>query len=128
MTLQIFLACISPSEPAREVKSWAKANTGRPFTRPKPVTTPSAGISTFSMPKLTQRCVDKNIGFPEGPGVKKEVQALPGGELAGLVLLLHRLGAAHGLDLLFPLLQLLKLLSHSFHRRLLFNISPCPRC
>ncbi len=49
MALQIFLACISPRLPAREVKSWEKANTGRPATSPWPVMTPSEGISTLSI-------------------------------------------------------------------------------
>ena len=70
MTLQIFLLCISPNDPARDVKSWAKANTGRPFTFPKPVTTPSAGISTCSMPKLTHRCVTKISVSRKVPGSK----------------------------------------------------------
>ena len=70
MTLQIFLLCISPNDPARDVKSWAKANTGRPFTWPKPVTTPSAGISTCSMPKLTHRCFTKISVSRKVPGSK----------------------------------------------------------
>ena len=33
---------------------------------------------------------DEHIGFLEGAGIEKEVQALPGRELAGGLLLLHR--------------------------------------
>ncbi len=57
---------------------------------------------------------DEHIGFLEGPGVEKEVQALPGRELAAGVLLLHRLGPAHALDLRLPLPQLLDLLATVF--------------
>ena len=64
---------------------------------------------------------DEHIRLLEGPGVKKERQALPGRELAAGVLLLHRLGAPQGLDLRLPLLQLLDLLRHCLHMRLLFT-------
>ena len=65
---------------------------------------------------------DEHIGFLEGAGIEKEVQALPGGELAAGVLLLHRLGAPHTLDLGLLLSQLLNLLSHCLHNlQLLFG-------
>ena len=50
-----FLECISPAEPPATVKSWLAMWTGRPSTAPVPVTTPSAGMSALSMPKVTVR-------------------------------------------------------------------------
>ena len=41
MTLQIFSANTSPSDPPKMVKSWEKTYTNRPSTVPCPVTTPS---------------------------------------------------------------------------------------
>src|ERR1044072_7529667 len=56
ITLQIFCAWRSDSEPPNTVKSWAKTNTRRPLIVPDPVTTPSPGIFCPSMPKSTQLC------------------------------------------------------------------------
>lgn len=50
-----------PAEIEEEIKSCAKANTPRPLTKPYPVTTPSAGASTFSIPKSWQRCFMKML-------------------------------------------------------------------
>ena len=41
MTLHIFSAITSPSEPPKTVKSWEKTTTGRPSIVPQPVTTAS---------------------------------------------------------------------------------------
>ncbi len=41
----------SPADPPATVKSWLATWTGRPSTRPVPVTTPSAGSSLPAMPK-----------------------------------------------------------------------------
>ena len=71
MTLVIFLACISPRLPARAVKSCAKAKTSRPFTLPKPVMTPSAGISTLSMPNKVPLCFTNMSISRKVPGSKK---------------------------------------------------------
>ena len=121
MTLQIFLLCISPSDPARLVKSWAKANTGRPFTLPKPVTTPSAGISTFSMPKLTQRCVTKISVSRKVPGSKNRSSRSRAVSLPLARCFSTALAPPIRLDLPFLLLQLPDLLGHGLHRRFLFN-------
>jgi hypothetical protein len=51
ITLQIFSAKVSDSEPPKTVKSCAKTKTGRPSTRPCPVTIPSPGMRFFSMSK-----------------------------------------------------------------------------
>lgn len=50
---QIFCECMRPSEPPETVKSCEKAATGRPFTLPMPVTTPSPGIFTWVMPEVS---------------------------------------------------------------------------
>ncbi len=49
------IECISPAEPPMTVKSWLATWTGRPRTAPVPVTTPSAGMSALSIPKVTVR-------------------------------------------------------------------------
>ena len=56
MTLQIFCACRSLSEPPNTVKSWPKTKTRRPLIVPDPVTTPSPGTFCVCMPKSTQLC------------------------------------------------------------------------
>ena len=70
ITLQIFLACISPRLPAREVKSCEKAAAGRPLILPKPVMTPSAGISTLSIPNMVPRCFMNMSVSRKVPGSK----------------------------------------------------------
>ena len=57
MILQIFWACASPRDPPSTVKSWAKTQTSRPPTRPKPVITPSPGMCFSLRPKSSQRVV-----------------------------------------------------------------------
>ena len=56
ITLQIFWAWRSESEPPKTVKSWAKTKTRRPLIVPDPVTTPSPGTFCSAMPKSTQLC------------------------------------------------------------------------
>ncbi len=46
---------VSPAEPPMTVKSWLATWIGRPKTAPLPVTTPSAGMSALSIPKVTVR-------------------------------------------------------------------------
>jgi len=57
ITLQIFSACDSLKLPPKTVKSCEKTKTVRPLIVPRPVTTPSPGGLSFSMPKSLQRCV-----------------------------------------------------------------------
>src|SRR6185295_9794336 len=54
--LQIFFAWARPSEPPSTVKSCENTPTGRPSTRPKPVTTPSPGNFFDAMPKWVAEC------------------------------------------------------------------------
>ena len=61
---------------------------------------------------------DKDVSFPESPRVEKVIQAFPGCEFAGFMLLGHSLRPTHGFELGFFLLQFLDPLGHCFHRRL----------
>ena len=95
ITFQIFFACISPRLPPALVKSWAAAKTVRPLIRPKPVTTPSPGIS-FS-PETEERgtVLHEELDLLERPRIEERIESLPGRELARAVLLLDQLLAAH---------------------------------
>ena len=115
MTLQIFLACISPRDPARAVKSWEKAKTGPAVYLPEAGDDAVGRDLDLFQAEVDRAVGDEHIGFLEGPGIEKEVQALPGRELAAGVLLLHRLGPAHAQNLRLPLPQLLDLLCHCLH-------------
>ena len=55
MTLWIFSACASPSDPPKTVKSWLKTQTRRPSTVPKPVMTPSVYGRDRSSPMPWER-------------------------------------------------------------------------
>src|SRR5881398_4206222 len=59
ITLQIFSACASDSEPPNTVKSCANTYTSRPSILPYPVTTPSPRYFSSASPKSTERCVTK---------------------------------------------------------------------
>ena len=127
MTLQIFLACISPKRPRPGGEVLGKGE-DRPAVHLAEAGDDAVRRDLDLLHAEVDRAVgDEHIGFLEGPGVEKEVQALPGGELAAGVLLLHRLGPTHALDLRLPLPQLLDLLCHCLHRRLLFHLTRCPR-
>jgi hypothetical protein len=56
MTLQIFSAKTSLSEPPKTVKSCEKTNTRRPKIVPWPVTTASPHGRRSSIPKFDSRC------------------------------------------------------------------------
>ncbi len=71
---------------------------GRPFTLAEAGDDTVGGDLHLFHAEVDAAVGDEHIGFLEGPGVEKEVQALPGGELAAGVLLLHRLGSTHGLN------------------------------
>src|SRR5471032_681943 len=68
MILTIFAALVSESEPPNTVKSCAKANTGRPSTKPCPATTPSPGTIWLSMPKSRHRWVTSLSTSSKVPG------------------------------------------------------------
>ena len=68
MTLTIFWALVSDSDPPKTVKSCAKAYTGRPSTRPLPHTTPSPGMTWSAMPKSWQRWVTSASISSKVPG------------------------------------------------------------
>ena len=68
MTLQIFSAKTSDSDPPKIVKSWEKTQTGRPKTVPYPVMTasPSGRLSRIS--NSTSRCRTKRSSSTNDPG------------------------------------------------------------
>ncbi len=68
MTLQIFSAKVSDSEPPNTVKSCANTKTGRPSTRPWPVTTPSPGMRFSSIPKSVLRWTTSASSSSNEPG------------------------------------------------------------
>src|SRR6184192_613933 len=68
ITLQIFSACASDSEPPNTVKSCANTYTSRPSIRPYPVTTPSPRYFSSASPKSTERCVTKRSSSTKLPG------------------------------------------------------------
>ncbi len=68
MTLTILAPCTSPSEPPNAVKSWLNTQTGRPSTRPCPVTTPSPYGRFAAMPKLAARCLASSSNSVNEPG------------------------------------------------------------
>src|SRR5216117_3417538 len=68
ITLQIFSACASDSEPPNTVKSCANTYTSRPSIRPYPVTTPSPRYFSSASPKSTERCVTKRSSSTNVPG------------------------------------------------------------
>ena len=59
ITLHIFSAITSPSEPPNTVKSWLNTHTGRPSIVPVPVTTASPHGRFLSMSNSYVRCRTK---------------------------------------------------------------------
>ena len=95
MTLQIFLLCISPNDPARDGEVLGKGE-HRAAVHPAEAGDHAVRRDLHLLHAEVDAAVrHKDIGLPEGPRVKKEVQTLPGGELAAGVLLLHGLGPTH---------------------------------
>ena len=68
MTLQIFSAITSPSEPPKIVKSWEKTQTRRPSTVPWPVTTASPHGRRFCIWKSVVRWRTKVSSSWKEPG------------------------------------------------------------
>ena len=81
-----------PSEPPPTVKSWLKAATGRPSTKPVPVTTPSPATDFFSSAEIVAIVFGMQAEFLEGAGFKEIVQPVARGHqtflAAGLQLIL----------------------------------------
>ena len=87
ITLQIFAAKVSDSEPPNTVKSWEKTNTARPSMRPWPVTTPSPGNALRLHAEIVAAVDDERVELLERARVEQGLDPLPRGELAGGVLL-----------------------------------------
>jgi hypothetical protein len=92
MTLHIFSAITSPSEPPKTVKSWEKTQTRRPSmvpcrSRPR---RPTAGSSSC---RSRRAMADERVELLEGAGIQELLDPLARGVLAALVLLGLRLRA-----------------------------------
>src|SRR5207249_2607993 len=92
ITLQIFSACASDSEPPNTVKSCANTYTSRPSIRPYPVTTPSPRYFSSASPKSTERWVEA-IELDERARVEQRVEPLARRQLSLFVLDLDTLFA-----------------------------------
>src|SRR5256886_2805697 len=68
ITLQIFSACASESEPPNTVKSCENTYTRRPSIRPWPVTTPSPRYFSSARPKSLARWVTNRSSSTNEPG------------------------------------------------------------
>src|SRR6266567_8258707 len=68
ITLQIFSAWASESDPPNTVKSWENTYTSRPAIRPYPVTTPSPRYFSSARPKSVERCVTNRSSSTNVPG------------------------------------------------------------
>ena len=100
MTLQIFSAYASDSEPPKTVKSWLKTKTSRPSIVPWPVTTPSPRMRWLVAGRSRRRDGSTNASSSTNePGVEQELEPLARGQLARGVLLVDALLAAAELRL-----------------------------
>ena len=88
ITLQIFSAYASDSEPPNTVKSWLKTNTSRPSIVPCPVTTPSPrnAVSTSGLRFVTNASSSTNEF-----GVEQQCQSFARGQFPARVLLVDPL-------------------------------------
>ena len=94
MTLQIFSAYASDSDPPKTVKSWLKTKTSRPSIVPWPVTTPSPRTCCSVEPELRRAMRDERVELDERARVEQQVEALARRQLAPGVLALDADGAA----------------------------------
>ena len=90
---------------------------GRPSILPKPVTTPSAGVSLPFMAGEMLAWVARSADLVEGARVEEPVDPLADGQLALGVLLGDRLRPAHGERARAPRLEILDQILHA-HARL----------
>ena len=117
MTLHIFSAITSPSEPPKTVKSCENTQTGRPSIVPWPVTTASPQGRFRSMSKSRGAVAHERVELLERARVEQLLDPLAGGQLALGVLLL--LGLRVGVDrLLAQLVELRELLLVGLRRLL----------
>ena len=92
----IFLACILPSVPPTDMKSWLKAATWRPSTWPVPTITPSAGNVLVGHVEGVRAVADVGAVFLEGLFLEEGGEALARRQEALVVPLLNFLLAAGG--------------------------------
>ena len=91
MTLQIFSACVSDSDPPKTVKSWLKTNTSRPSMVPCPVTTPSPRIALLVETEVGRTMGHERIELHERARIEQQVQSLTRRQLAARMLLVDPL-------------------------------------
>ena len=96
ITLHIFAAITSPSEPPKTVKSWEKTHTRRPSIVPWPVTTRVAPGPVLLHVEVGRPVPDERVELLEGAGVEQLLDPLACRVLAAGVLLLLRLGGRVG--------------------------------
>ena len=82
MTLQIFCAWRSDSEPPNTVKSWLKTKTSRPLIVPEPVTTPSPGMRCVVHAEVDAVVLDVHVELLEAAFVEQDLEPLARGQLA----------------------------------------------
>ena len=105
MTLQIFCAWVSESEPPNTVKSWAKTKTSRPSTSPWPVITPSPGKLLLLHAEIRRAMNDEFIELLKRTFVEKKIDPLAGGHFPGGLLFFEPFDAAAGFGQARPFLQ-----------------------
>ena len=99
MTLQIFSAYASDSEPPKTVKSWLKTKTSRPSIVPVSGHDAIAEVALLGKPEVSRPMRHEGIQLDERPGVEQQIEAFASGQLAGSMLLLDALGSAAELRL-----------------------------
>ncbi len=130
MTLTIFSAKTSPSDPPNTVKSCEKMQTGRPSIVPWPVITPSPSgwrlVHAKAMGAMHRKCIQLH----ERAGIEQRINALAGGAFTALVLLFGGGRIAVG-RLLAPAPKLFNFLLRGSHTTSLFTgrqtTAPWPR-
>ena len=88
MTLQIFSAYASDSEPPKTVKSWLKTKTEPAVDRPVAGDDAVAEDRCSSRPKSVVAMRDERVELDERPGIEQQVEPLARRQLAARVLLL----------------------------------------
>ena len=86
MTLQIFSACVSESEPPKTVKSWLKTYTGRPSISAVPGDHAVAEDLLLLHAEVGAAVRHEAVELDERALVEQQVDALARGQLALLVL------------------------------------------
>jgi hypothetical protein len=103
MARHIFLACISPSVPRREVLGVSTYRA--PVDLSESGNNPVGGDGYLVHAEVRGTVLDEQVRLLESPRVKEEVESLPGCQFAGVVLFLHTCFPAPGFQPGFELGQ-----------------------